>query len=95
MDERRKIMNRLNSILKASGFCLAILLLSTSAFSQEVTKLGKEEVRAMLGNRGVIFVDLQHDGELKIPGAVREDSKNVQSWISKYPTHKTLVFYCA
>ncbi len=89
-------MKRAKSTIKAWGLCLGILLLvSTSAFSQEVTKLSKDEVRRMLGNPDLILVDLQHDGDLRIQGAVREDSKHVTFWMGKYPIHKTLVFYCA
>ncbi len=46
----------------------------------------------------VIIIDVRTDfawqtSELKIMGAVREDPNNVNSWISKYPKDKTLVFY--
>ena len=89
-------MKRAELTIKTWGLCLGILLLvSTSAFSQEVTKLSKDEVKRTLGNQDVIIVDLQHDGDLRIPGAVREDSKKVSTWMAKYPKNKTLVFYCA
>jgi len=89
-------MKRVESTIKVWGLSLSILLLiSTSAFSQEVTKLSRDEVKRMLGNPDLIIVDLQHDGDLRIQGAVREDSKKVTSWMGKYPIHKTLVFYCA
>ena len=46
----------------------------------------------------VIIIDVRTNfawetSELKIMGAVREDPNNVNSWISKYPKDKTLVFY--
>lgn len=89
-------MKRTGSKIRVWGLCLGILLLiSTSAFSQEVTKLSKDEVKGMLGNPDLIIVDLQHDGDLRIQQAVREDSKNVISWMGKYPVEKTLIFYCA
>jgi hypothetical protein len=89
-------MKRAESMITAWGLCLGILLLvSTSAFSQEVTKLSKEDVKRMLGTRNLFIIDLQHDGDLGIQGAVREDSKKVISWMGKYPPDKTLVFYCA
>ena len=31
--------------------------------------------------------------ELKIPGAIYEDPREVDSWLEKYPKDKTLVFY--
>jgi len=89
-------MKRAASTIMAGGLCLGILLLiSTSVFPQEVAKLSKDKVRPMLGNPDVIIIDLQHDGDLRIPGAVREDSKKVSTWMAKYPKNKTLVFYCA
>jgi rhodanese-related sulfurtransferase len=34
------------------------------------------------------------DSDLKIKGAVREESEAFESWAKKYPKDKTLVFYC-
>lgn len=85
----------------AVTLCFAILGIFTfTALAQEVPKITKEEVLGMLGNPDVIIIDVRSGGdwngsELKIKGAVREDPRNVSSWIEKYPKDKTLVFYCA
>jgi hypothetical protein len=75
--------------------CFAIIGIFTfTALAEEAPKITKEEVLGMLGNPGVIIIDLRSEGsELKIKGAVREDPDNVSLWIDKYPKDKTLVFY--
>jgi rhodanese-related sulfurtransferase len=49
----------------------------------------------MLENPDVIIVDIRNADGLKIKGAVQEDAGNMNSWMSKYPKDKTLIFYCA
>ncbi len=75
-------------------------ILALMAMAQEVPKITKEEVKGMLGNADVIIVDVRLGGDwdgskLKIKGAVREDPRNVGSWVDKYPKEKALIFYCA
>lgn len=79
----------------AATLCFVILeILTLTALAQEAPKIAKEEVLGMIGNPDVIIIDVRSRGdELKIKGAVREDPKNVSSWIDKYPKDKLLVFY--
>jgi len=79
----------------AVTFCFAIIgIFTVAALAQEAPKITKEEVLRMLGNPGVIIIDVRSgEDELKIKGAVREDPENVSLWIDKYPRDKTLVFY--
>ena len=70
-----------------------------SGFSQETSRLGKDEVKAMLGKPDVVILDVptQPDWEAahrKIEGAVREDPSRLTSWMDKYPKGRVLVFYC-
>ena len=89
-------MKKAESTIRAWVVSLVIILLaSTSGFCQEVTKLSKDEVKEMLGNPGVVIVDLRHSGDLKVQGAVREDPGKVASWIGRYDLEKALVFYCS
>jgi hypothetical protein len=89
-------MKSAESVIKAWVVFLTVLLLASApAFCQEVTKLSKSEVKEMLGNPGLIIVDLRHSGDLKVQGAVREDPGNVASWMGRYDVDKALVFYCA
>jgi hypothetical protein len=76
-------------------FCFALIETSAStSLAQEAPKLTREEVLRMLGNPGLIIIDVRSGGEeLKIKGAVREDAENVNMWIDKYPKDMTLVFY--
>ncbi len=82
-------------------FGLALILFFVGkAFTAEVPRISAEELRTMLGNPDVIIVDVRLSGDLaesnsKIKGAVREDPRQIDSWMDKYPKDKTLVFYCA
>jgi predicted sulfurtransferase len=67
----------------------------------EVSRISKEEVKAMMGNPDVVILDVREsqswkDAKWKIQGAVREDpEKDVKSWAEKYPKDKTLILYCS
>jgi len=99
-EEEIKLKGKL-AITAAITLCLGVIMILVSmAMAQEVPKITKEEVKRMLGNADVIIVDVRlgrdWDGsKLKIKGAVREDPRNIGSWIDKYPQDKTLIFYCA
>ena len=73
---------------------------ATPAVAQETKRMSIEELKGMLGNPDLVIVDVRRDGDwksskVKIKGAVREDPEKVDTWMSKYPKDKTLVFYCA
>jgi predicted sulfurtransferase len=77
-----------------------ILMLCAPAHSQDVPRITKEELKAMLGNPDVVVVDVRAGSDwrastMKIKGAVREEPDKIDSWMSKYGRDKTLVFYCA
>jgi rhodanese-related sulfurtransferase len=86
------------------AFLAAVVLLGFGlflggAFSQEVTRISKEELRTMLENPEVIILDVRAQSDwqasrAKIKGAVREDPSKLASWMGKYPKNKVLVFYC-
>jgi rhodanese-related sulfurtransferase len=67
----------------------------------KVPRMTKEELKSLLGNQGVIVLDVRitddwKNSDSKIKGAIREDpEKDYRAWASKYPKDKTLVFYCA
>jgi len=68
--------------------------------SGDAPRMTKDELKARLGNPDLLIIDVRYgkdwtDSDLKIKGAVREDPKAFDSWASKYPKDKTLVFYCA
>ena len=83
----------------ATVFAVAAFFATTAA-AQDVKKMTIEELKGMLGNPDLVIVDVRRDGDwklskVKIKGAVREDQEKVETWMSKYPKDKTLVFYCA
>jgi predicted sulfurtransferase len=86
---------------------LAVLLAFTSmalfakvAMADEVPRMSKEELRAMLDNPGVVIIDVRSSkdweaSQSKIKGAVREEPRQAKSWADKYDKDKTYVLYCA
>ena len=75
-------------------------ILASLASAQDVSRMTKEELKVILGSPDVTVIDVRLGGDrdhssLKIKGAVREDPRDVSSWMDKYPKDKTLVFYCA
>jgi len=99
-------MGKMGKIQFGMAFSFAIFLVlvgcSQLVVSEtKVPRMTKEELKSLLGNPGVIVVDVRiaddwKKSDLKIKGAIREDpEKDYRAWASKYPKDKTLVFYCA
>jgi hypothetical protein len=83
-------------ILALSVAMLGVFAVATIA--SEVTKISIEELKAMLGNPDVIILDVDREGnwedrDRKILGALRENPKEIESWMNRYPKNKTLVLY--
>lgn len=81
-------------------FLITLLACSALPLSAQVPRMGKEELKAMLGKPDLIVFDVRtgsdwSGSDLKIKGAVREDPEDVGSWAKKYSKDKTLVLYCA
>lgn len=76
-------------------------MLTRMAWAEEVARMGKEELKSMLGNPEVVIIDVRARGDwdnskVKIQGAMREDpDRNVKSWAEKYSKDKTVILYCA
>ena len=75
-------------------------ILTSFAKSPEAPRMTKDELKAMLGSPDLIIIDVRYgkdwtESDVKIKGAVREDSEAFDSWAKKYPKDNTLVFYCA
>lgn len=81
----------------------AVFLLVTMVnviYASDVPRIEKDDLKEMLGSADLIVVDVRtgadwNSSEFKIKGAVREDPGQVSKWMTKYPSDKTLVFYCA
>lgn len=95
------VRGRLLDILVLVGALAILALFAQPALTAEVPRMTKEELKSLLGNPGIIILDVRagfdwDDSGWKIPGAVREDpKKEVRSWAGKYPKEKTLILYCA
>jgi 3-mercaptopyruvate sulfurtransferase SseA len=79
-------------------FLMTLLGCKTFSLSAEVSRMTKEELKAILGKPDLIIIDVRAGSDwtgsdLKIKGAVREDPENIGSWANNYSKNKTLVFY--
>jgi len=82
------------------AFSFIILgVLAEIAWSAEVPRIGKEELKGMLNDPQVVILDVRASGDwdngsTKIQGAIREDpNKSAKSWAAKYSQDKTIVLY--
>jgi len=87
-------------VVALSMIGLAAVTMTSEAEAREVDRIGLEELKAMLGSADVLIVDVRtakdwENSNAKIRGAVREDPKQVNEWLAKYPKDKKIVFYCA
>ncbi len=72
--------------------------LGTAVAAQDVSRITKEETKALLGAPELVILDVRAgdswtDSEGKIQGAVREEPGKFASWVDKYPKDKTFVLY--
>ena len=93
MKQRRRMISVMTSLA-------LFWILCTGVLANDVPRMTKEELKAMLGNPNVVIIDVRANADwlksnLKVKGAVREDAKKVNSWMEKYSKDKTLVFYCS
>jgi rhodanese-related sulfurtransferase len=68
--------------------------------AEDAPRIAKEEVKALLGDPGVIILDARagsswSSSDKKIKGAVRVDPDNVASWAGSIPKDKKIVVYCS
>ena len=91
---------RLSKVLIVLLAFASMALFAKAAVADEVPRMSKEELKAMLGNPDVVIIDVRsgNDWEAsqsKIKGAVREEPRQAKSWADKYDKDKTYVLYCA
>jgi rhodanese-related sulfurtransferase len=93
-------MRKLNLLVAVVTVFALAAVFAVPAAAQEAKRMTIEELKGMLGNPDLVIVDVRRDGDwnssaIKVKGALREDPEKVDTWMSKYPKDKTLVFYCA
>ena len=76
------------------------LIIPQVVFSQEVLKMTKDELKAMIDSPELVIIDVRSgrdwkSSESKIKNAVREEPRKADSWAGKYDKAKTYVLYCA
>ena len=95
LSERMVLFCLALSLVFVAGACAAVAPQTSAA---KAATISKEELQPMLGNPGVIIIDVRAGGDWtasdsKIKGSVREDPGKIDSWMDRYPKDKTLVFY--
>jgi rhodanese-related sulfurtransferase len=79
---------------------IGMLLSAAVQAAEDAPRITKEEVKALLGDPGVIILDARtgsswNSSDKKIKGAVRVDPDNVASWAGSIPRDKKIVVYCS
>ena len=87
---------RLSKVLTVLLVLASMALFAKGAVAEEVPRMTKEELRAMLGNTDVVIIDVRtgkdwKDSQSKIKGAVNEEPKKPKLWADKYDKDKTYV----
>ncbi|HBG18796.1 MAG TPA: hypothetical protein DDY32_05845 [Desulfobulbaceae bacterium] len=82
-----------------SLFIALVFWAGSAAFADQVPRMDKDELKAMLGKEDLVILDVRRgedwsSSEFKIKDAVRIDNGDL-SKITQYPKDKTLVLYCA
>ena len=67
---------------------------------ESVPRITIEELKQQMDNSNLSIIDVRaagdwEDSTTRIKGSIREDPSKVDSWMAKYPSNKTIVFYCA
>jgi len=79
---------------------LLFLIVPNGVFAEDVQRMTKEELKAVIDSPDVIIVDVRSgrdwkSSESKIKNAVREEPYKADSWGDKHDKNKTYVLYCA
>jgi hypothetical protein len=98
--EETSMKQRLLKVLIVLLAFASMALFAKAAVADEVPRMSKEELKAMLGNPDVVIIDVRSSkdweaSQSKIKGAVREEPRQAKSWADKYDKDKTYVLYCA
>jgi len=78
---------------------IALVCGASSADDASMMTMTKEQLLPLLGKSDVIVIDVRTNyswdkSDVKIKGAVREETMRFGSWMNKYPKDKTIVLYC-
>jgi hypothetical protein len=83
-----------------SGLLVLVLFMAVPAVSAtaDAPRIAKEEAKALLGAPKVVFIDGRissawNRSNRKIPGAVRADSWDLETWAANYDKDTTFIVY--
>ncbi len=87
-----------------SALVAVLLLIALAGYSappssvEQVPRLTKEAVKAMLGKPDVVIVDIRYikqyeQSDKKLPGAVFVQPENFDEFVKNHPKDKTYVLY--
>ncbi len=90
-------MKKRYAAVRISSFFL-FFFLAASAISADISRMSKDDLKAMLGHPDLVILDVRAasdwaESHSKIKGAIREEPKDVASWIDKYSKEKIFVLY--
>jgi hypothetical protein len=88
------------SILTLLAVVFLWVFAAAAVASDDVPRMGKQELKRLLGSDDVIILDVRtsrewEDSTSTIKGAIREDPQAFETWADRYPKDKILVLYCA
>jgi hypothetical protein len=88
----------LRALWLALVFAFVGSTLISSVVAEAVPRIGKEKLKALIGNPEVIILDVRYreswqESEFKIKGAIRKRPELFDSWATEFPKDKMLVLY--
>lgn len=105
---RRNLMTMKNTILAFVLSLSAAALLfgfqagraAASETRPGIEKISIQDLKSRLGSADLLVIDVRDPvawsaAETKIQGAVREDPRDVDSWVGNCPRDKAIVLYCS
>lgn len=89
------------ALAAAIALFAAFWIFSALSFAEEdIPRISKEEVKALLNDPNVAILDARitpdwKNSDKKIRGAVRVEPLDVGTWVGHYPKDKKIIVYCA
>jgi hypothetical protein len=87
------------TILTTAALIIIMGLTPALVRSQDdVPRIGKDELKKLLNDSGIILIDVRYTPNWKksgqkVAGAVREDPNDISTWVGKYKKDQRLVLY--
>lgn len=81
-------------------FVLSFLLMGKTLIADEIPRMTKDELKAILDAQDVTILDVRtgrdwKSSEFKIKGAIRTDPSQIDKWAQNLKKEHRVVLYCA